>query len=139
MTDKPRVGPVLKFIGILLVIGVIGTAIMILSGPTASGPGSAQAEAFLEALRDGDYSGAYSLCTDEFQASTSLDEFENSLKRSAFRPESWKRIPVSKSLPDGAKSLLYTIRFANGTQDDFTFIVKPVGDMWAVNNFLRAP
>jgi tetratricopeptide (TPR) repeat protein len=141
MKNKSFLKAALIILGVILVICILGVAVFLLIGPTHTfdeGPAKGQTQAFLQALKGGDYSGAYEFFSDDMKKELKdPDSFEEWVKRNNLQIKNW--MPPMFTDLDGSIGVVFTANLANGEQEPLVIVLSKSGDEWKIDYFGRAP
>jgi hypothetical protein len=140
MKNRSCLKTILIALGAILILWILGTAVLLLVGPSSGGgPATDQTQAFLQTLKDGNYSAAYEFFSDNAKKEMKDPaSFEEWIKRNDLQIKDWMP-PMSRPLDNGAMGVVFTANLANGKQESLVVALLKSGDEWKINYFGRPP
>jgi len=122
-------GGILKYLLIAMGGVVLILAILIAVGAWYTSGMKGNAEAFFEALKAGDYAGAYALTSEEFRKATTVEELKARSEGGELTGVEWGSEHQAGS---GKKRLDVTIVMKDGVRGEISVTMIKEGDSWKV-------
>ncbi len=131
---KSKLGLILGIAGGAVVLCVAFFLILFLVVLRVTAPAADVGEAFMVALRDGNYRAAYDMCTTDLQAEIGdADDLRALIEDSDAAPVKWTF--TSRNIRNDQAQLLGTGSFGGGQEADIEIVLNKEGNAWLVSGF----
>ena len=129
---------------VLLIIGGVALVFCLLCvvffvvvfalGMGATQPTASAGEAFMTALKNGDYAGAYNLCTPALQRELgNAAGLGTRIKNGKVEPTAWTF--TSRDVKNDTGQLDGTVTFTGNREGNVTLVLAQVGGEWKISGF----
>jgi hypothetical protein len=131
---KSKLGLILGIGGGALVLCVAFFLILFLVVLKATAPAADVGQAFMEALKAGNYRSAYAMCTADLKSEMgSADDLGALLETNDAVPDDWSF--TSRNVENDQAQLLGTGTFSGGREADIEIVLDKVDGEWLVSGF----
>ena len=125
-----------KIVAVVVIVAVVAIGFVAIFSATQ--PAADMGDAFMNALKAGDYARAFDLCSPQLQAELkSAEEFEKWLKANQVQPVSWAFTSreISTSAAGATAQLKGSVALTGDRQASLELNLTKVGDEWLVLGF----
>jgi hypothetical protein len=122
-------------LAVLALLCICAVAALLIFGSTIWGltaPAANQGEAFMQALKAGNFEGAYMLCDTSLQQEIGgIAQMEQSIAQTGMKPKSW--IFTSRNVKNDIATLEGT--FVSSQEGTLKITLRKVGDTWKITSY----